>query len=458
MAEMWSCLAARCIIFAWPGETGRIASRKCAPRDFETSYDYSCPIAEDGELRDKYYTLRAFGTWLEQNGPVLARSTLDKTDLSRVKPATVLMRRNGPLGFLFVHANNYSVTPLQFTYKDPENGQNIEVPQLASVNLSGYGQVGESRILSLNVPVQTGVMRYATSQIAFHTLFGREEAIVLSAEPGVSGEACFRFPAAPTMSGDIADSRCNPADFSLVVSYRHSERLGSFRLQADGERGTTLTVFIAPTALAERSVVVRTERGEFPLITNARLVRSVRSEQSHVAAEIDAGQTETLLLIPDFVAVDKIVADAMGPEPVAENAPRFKVFRIAPREMPAVAPVVEAGVSRVVGFDRLPTSPYRLEALEQTMRSIRGYSIYRARFSVDPSSRAFLELYPREDDLYISEIPGFPHDVFINDTHVPDLSSRRRDEDTSLNGLIVPGENHITVVCSDFGKTNGQYI
>jgi hypothetical protein len=126
--------------------------------------------------------------------------------------------------------------------------------------------------------------------------------------------------------------------------------------------------------------------------------------------------------------------------------------------MPAVAPVVTAGAARVVGFDRLPASPYHLEALEQSGKSIRGYSIYRARLSADPFWRAFLELYPRENDVYISETPGFPHDVFINDTHVPDLSSRRRDEDTSLRGLIVPGENRITVVCSDFGKSNGQYI
>ncbi len=433
-------------------------NREFAARDFETSYDYSCPIAEDGELRDKYYTVRGFGTWLEQNGAALARSTLDKTDLSRAKPATVVMRRNGPRGFLFVRANNPSVTPLRFVYKDPENGQGVEVPQLGGVDLSGYGEVGESRILSLNVPLQNGVMRYATSQVAFHTLFGREEVIVLSAKPGVSGEACFRFPASPAMSGDITDARWNPSDSSLVVSYRHSERLRSFRLQADGERGADLTVFVTPTALAESSIVLRTEGGEFPLITNARLVRSVRPAQSHVAAEIDVGQTEALLFVPGFVPVDKLVADRIGPEPILENAQDIRAFRIAPWQMPAVAPVTEYRGSRVVDFDRLPASPYSREALEQTGKSIRGYSIYQARFSADPSWRAFLELYPREDDVYISEIPGFPHDLFINDTYVPDLSSRRRSEDTSLHGLIAPGENHLAVVCSDFGKTNNQYI
>lgn len=416
-----------------------------AARKVTTTYDYAAPVREPGGLWDKYYAARGIGSFLDQFGPMVVRAGEAESVTSSNPGVSASLRKNGESGVLFVRENANDDQQFQIMFPDPATGgkPGFSIPREGKLSIRARGM----KMLPVQVAIHGGRLRYSTAEILTSGNQGARSYLVVYGEAGEQAEIALAAEENPHVQGVVSyqhfDAETKTAIIGFLVGTSAQMLLWNGRLQ----------IVVLPRELAERTWTVASDwaAGEgpvhVPVITDCALMASSKTAEGSLAMTLDyaAGEHELCALMP----VEPVQCLIDGNPAHFQYNPRLQYARvnIHTPQLPFQPVLLAEGEFLVETFDLsqgdwLKTAPVPLEKLG---RLPYGYVKYRASFESHKGAKLFLETHTEDNK-----------QVFLNGSHLPELSTPKKLVSCDLDTWAKPGKNILEISYEAFGSENGN--
>jgi|GEM_PF-2940011 len=395
-----------------------------------------------------YTEARLLGRFLAHFGPRLARATpiraLTSSDDPDVQVAT---RLTADVGFIFLwDEQGRAAHHVRLTYTDPDTQTAITIPEAGSIALPPGG----AKILVTGLPLDHGLLRYTTSEIAGLHRLGNRTLLLLYGDPDTAGEIALQWPGPPLVVGDVLRQRWDSETSTLFLDYHHAQE-DRYLLVDD------LLIAILSRARAAQAIEIPGDSGAVTLSAGAR-VAAASLDSSRLLAEVycPAGLTRLTAALP--AAPTSVTIDGQPVEFTLSTPARVLTLDLSTTSFEQArrpSSVWDRLGSAVLGgppklsaeFDRAwfmpdqqaPQGAWRTVGSlnrppEALGLSTGGFARLRARF--DPSASHLISLRGSTD----------PALVFLNGQFVPELSGTASQRRADVGARLVPGENQIDIV------------
>ena len=395
-----------------------------------------------------YAEARLLGRFLTHFGPRLARANpvrgLTSADDPDVQIAT---RLTADVGFIFLWDDQgRAAHHLRLTHTDPTTQAVITIPEAGSITLPPGG----AKILVTGLPLDHGLLRYTTSEIAGLHQLGNRTLLILYGDPDTAGEIALQWPGPPLVVGDVLRQRWDSETSTLLLDYYHGQE-DRYLLVDD------LLIAILSRARAAQAVEIPGDSGAVTLSAGAR-VASASLDSSRLLAEVycPAGLTRltaALPAAPTSVTIDgqpaeftlatpaRVLTLDLSTTPFEQERRPTSVWNRLGSAVLGGPPKLSAEFDRAwfMPDQQAPQGAWRPvgsinRSPEALGLSTGGFARLRARF--DPGASHLISLSGSTD----------PALVFVNDQFVPELSGAASQRRADVSALLVPGRNQIDIV------------
>ncbi|ESQ76146.1 beta-galactosidase [Asticcacaulis sp. AC402] len=261
-----------------------------------TSYDYGAGIDEARGLRDKQYTLKQMGQFVEAAKPLLA--AMDKAPvLASSSPKVKLYHNRSPKGhgdlIFAIHEPTDEFGDNPFSFDLTTRDGTFRVPQQGTLRLKGQ----DAKLLVADYALERHHLVYSTSQLQTHLRQAQENGgwrdIALFYGPrGEDGETVLRFKKQPkitVLSGNVAvvwDGKTK----TLRLNYVHS---AMNRVRIETSRTERLELLLAEDEVAK--TFWRQDTPEGPVLERSNaLIRTARFDNGTLHLTGDTAEESTL--------------------------------------------------------------------------------------------------------------------------------------------------------------------
>ncbi|MGB6133644.1 MAG: beta-galactosidase [Acidobacteriaceae bacterium] len=420
-----------------------------AARNLTTTYDYAAPVRETGGLWDKYYAARRIGAFLNQVGPLLARSQGASDTVSSDNPdVSVTLRLNGARGILFLRNNADGDQSFHLRLTGAGSGTNLAltVPRAGELSISRRGM----KLLVWQMPLPGAHIHYCTAEILIAGNFGQRSWTAVCDDPGNLVEISLAADEQPAVEGEL-----------LYQSYDAGQRIMTLGFSMGTVPkyllvGGALQIIALPTALAARVWTMPLPTGtddnrqpsakaETPVITDCSLLRSSSAGANSSIAELEYAPGEHDLTILALAAPRQCTIDGNSAPMSYNSRLQSASVRVSTPPLPFQPLDIVHGEYRVERFaptegEWVRTRPVPLERLGAIPY---GYVKYRAAFAWSGEEQLFVDSFTRQ-----------PRQVFLNGTRVAELSRDDRALSVPLAGRARSGENLLEISYEAFGSAN----
>ncbi|WP_235074331.1 beta-galactosidase [Asticcacaulis sp. AC466] len=255
-----------------------------------TSYDYGSPISEARVLRDKSYTMKQLGQFVQAATPMLA--SMDKgLPLAASSPAIKLYHNTSPKhGDLIFAIHEPSDATSDDTFTFDYNGYRI--PQAGILRLKGQ----DAKLLVADYPLERQRVVYTTSDLQTHAKQGPRDIALFYGRKGTDGETVLRYtkrPVVEVLSGTTA-SVYDKKTGDLRLNYTH-DGLIQVRITAPGQ--APLLLLLADDATAQE--FWRQDTTEGAIIERSRaLIRNATYTDTGLHLTGDTTEASTIEIWP----------------------------------------------------------------------------------------------------------------------------------------------------------------
>ena len=169
-----------------------------------TSYDFGAGIDEGRGLRDKQYTLKEMGLFVQAATPLLGN--MDKgAALTASSPAVRLYHGRSPAGDVVLarHEPSEATGDDAFSFDISTRDGTYHVPQAGTLRIKGQ----DAKLMLADYGLERTHLVYTTSSLLTHLRQGARDVAVLYGPRGEDGETVLKFAGKPevaVLSGDVA--------------------------------------------------------------------------------------------------------------------------------------------------------------------------------------------------------------------------------------------------------------
>ncbi|WP_446743376.1 beta-galactosidase [Silvibacterium acidisoli] len=416
-----------------------------AARKVTTTYDYAAPVSEPGGLWDKYYAARAIGSFLDQFGPMLVRSGETEFATSTSTDVSVSLRKNGKSGFLFIRENANDDQQFQITFPDPAAAgkKDFKIPREGKLSIRARGM----KMLPVEVAIPGGQLRYSTAEVLASGSQGKLNYLIVYGEPGEPAEIALAAEEKPHLQGAVSYEYFDAETKTAVVGFSIGTSSQMF-LWND-----KLQIVVLPRRLAERTYTAKLtstaeeEPIQIPVITDCALMTASKATNDSLTVTLDyaAGEHELCTLMPTEPVECRV--DGNPTHFHYDSKLQYASVNVSTPHLPFQPLLLVDGEYRVETFDPsqgdwLKTAPAPLEKLGKLPY---GYVKYRAIFEYHKEAKLFLETQTEDSK-----------QVFLNGSHIAELSTPKKLVSCELGEWAKPGQNVLEISYEAFGSENGN--
>jgi hypothetical protein len=409
--------------------------------------DTEAPISLAGALDPLYYALRPFGEFLDSFGPLLLRATPLPPATVRSDSPHVLAsaRANGETVFIFMRNEDGSPARSRLTFLDPKTGREATMPRVGTLVLPARS----ASILTCNLPIGNGLLRYCTSQLAGLYRSPDRTLLLLHGEEGTQGELALHWPSEPLVSGDRIGQNWDSETRTLTLQYYHGQQERFLRVDF-------LEILILSTPRARQLWSQKTDQvwmtsdcylpGGDLKATPEGLRFSVRARSGPSHYQLLLPRPPQALLANEqpipyrYDSSARALSFSLLTPNFEEDRGRPSFTRRLVRKLSRPDPPLTHSFSRA-RFTPEPISggsgwkTCELEPLE-TLGLPSGRPVrYRAEFQAEDKRCLAISAYG--DD---------PKYVFLNGRLVRELSGTKREAEADVSGFLRPGKNLLQII------------
>lgn len=411
-----------------------------AGRGLTTTYDYAAPLREPGGLWDKYYAAHRVGAFLDKFGSLVARAeAVPGAAASDNHEVSASLRANGKSGILFVR--NHANSPQGFRLQLNLPGQSTQIPAQDRLTISRRGM----KLLAVNLKLSTETIHYCTAEILTYGDLTGHPYFVIYDEPDSLVEVAFHAAHPPQTDGELLYQHYDAVTQRAIIGFRMESAQKHLRINSH------LRIVALPIALAERTWPVpllapgNDHAAETPVITDCMLMRGCEQDDSSATVTLEYAPGEHDLTILEHAPVSTCSVDGKPVTIHRNQRSGATSIAIQTPPLPVQPIVITDGDYWVESFNPsagswISTRPVSLEVLGQLPYS---YVKYRTHFD-----------WHGEPKLFLKTLTADNKQVFLNGTHLADLSRPDRSLSISLAEHAKTGPNLLEISYECFGSPN----
>lgn len=164
-----------------------------------TSYDYGAGIDEARGLRDKQYTLKQMGQFVQAAEPLLSAMT-KAPPLASSNPKVKLYHNTSPYGhgnlIFAIHEPTDEFGNNPFSFNLTTKAGSYRVPQAGTLRLNGQ----DAKLFVADYKLERHHVVYSTSQLQTHLQQGKRDIALFYGPRGEDGETVLRFKSKPVVT------------------------------------------------------------------------------------------------------------------------------------------------------------------------------------------------------------------------------------------------------------------